>query len=120
VAILKCYTKETPRQFATVIRTIIESSLAQALAASQKQMDGWLRGAAHSTGHSQRTRRPRGGDAGFPGQATRCLELRAVERFAGAFSVALAFSSWGTGWGSTCDSLNLLLKAENNGSTQQV
>jgi citrate lyase gamma subunit len=44
-AILKCYTEETRQQFASVIRTIIESSLAQALATSQKQMDGWLKGA---------------------------------------------------------------------------
>ena len=44
-AILKCYTEETRRQFAAVIRVIIESSLAQALATSQKQMDGWLKGA---------------------------------------------------------------------------
>jgi citrate lyase gamma subunit len=44
-AILKCYTEETRQQFAAVIRTIIESSLAQALATSQKQMDGWLKGA---------------------------------------------------------------------------
>ena len=43
--ILKCYTEETRQQFAAVIRTIIESSLAQALATSQKQMDGWLKGA---------------------------------------------------------------------------
>jgi hypothetical protein len=39
-AILKCYTAKTRRQFAAVIRTIIESSLAQALATSQKQIDG--------------------------------------------------------------------------------
>ena len=44
-AILRCYTEETRQQFAAVIRTIIESSLAQALATSQKQMDGWLKGA---------------------------------------------------------------------------
>jgi hypothetical protein len=44
-AILKCYTEETRQQFAVVIRTIIESSLVQALATSQKQMDGWLKGA---------------------------------------------------------------------------
>jgi citrate lyase gamma subunit len=44
-AILKCYTEETRQQFAAVIRAIIESSLAQALATSQKQMDGWLKGA---------------------------------------------------------------------------
>jgi citrate lyase gamma subunit len=44
-AILKCYTEETRQQFAAVIRTIIESSLAQALATSQKQMDGWIKGA---------------------------------------------------------------------------
>jgi citrate lyase gamma subunit len=44
-AILKCYTEETRQQFAAVIRTIIESSLAQALATSQNQMDGWLKGA---------------------------------------------------------------------------
>ena len=37
-AILKCYTEETRQQF-------IESSLAQALATSQKQMDGWIKGA---------------------------------------------------------------------------
>ena len=43
-AILKCYTEETRHQFAAVIRTIIESSLAQALATAQKQMDGWLKG----------------------------------------------------------------------------
>jgi AcrR family transcriptional regulator len=34
-AILKCYTEETRQQFAAVIRTIIESSLAQALATSK-------------------------------------------------------------------------------------
>jgi hypothetical protein len=44
-AILKCYTEETRQQFAAVIRTVIESSLVQALATSQKQMDGWLKGA---------------------------------------------------------------------------
>jgi len=44
-AILKCYTEETRQQFGGVVRTIIESSLAQALATSQKQMDGWLKGA---------------------------------------------------------------------------
>ena len=44
-AILKCYTAETRQQFAAVIRTLIESSLTQALATSQKQMDGWLKGA---------------------------------------------------------------------------
>jgi hypothetical protein len=43
-SILKCYTEETRRQFAAVIRTIIESSLAQVLATSQKQMDGWITG----------------------------------------------------------------------------
>jgi hypothetical protein len=42
--ILKCYTEETRQQFGGVIRTIIESSLAQALATSQKQMDSWIRG----------------------------------------------------------------------------
>jgi hypothetical protein len=44
-AILKCYTEETRQQFAAVIRTIIESSLAQALATSQRQMDGWIKSA---------------------------------------------------------------------------
>ncbi len=44
-AILKSYTEETRQQFAAVIHTIIESSLTQALATSQKQMDGWLKGA---------------------------------------------------------------------------
>jgi citrate lyase gamma subunit len=47
-AILKCYTEETRQQFAVVIRNIIESSLAQALATSQKQMDRWLKGALDS------------------------------------------------------------------------
>jgi hypothetical protein len=42
-AILRCYTEETRQQFAGVIRAIIESSLAQALATSQKQMDDWIR-----------------------------------------------------------------------------
>jgi citrate lyase gamma subunit len=44
-AILKCYTEETRQQFAAVIRIIIESSLAQALATSKKQMDVWIKGA---------------------------------------------------------------------------
>jgi citrate lyase gamma subunit len=44
-AILKCYTEETRQQFAAVIRAIIGSSLAQALATSQKQMDVWIKGA---------------------------------------------------------------------------
>ena len=44
-AILKSYSEETRQQFAGVIRTIIEASLGQALEMSQKQMDGWLRGA---------------------------------------------------------------------------
>ena len=43
--ILKSYSEETRQQFGGVIRNIIESSLTQALAMSQKQMDGWLRGA---------------------------------------------------------------------------
>jgi hypothetical protein len=42
-AILKCYIEETRQQFAAVIRTIIESSLAQALATSQKLMDDWIK-----------------------------------------------------------------------------
>ena len=44
-AILKSYSEETRQQFGGVIRTIIESSLAQALAASQKQMETWIKGA---------------------------------------------------------------------------
>jgi citrate lyase gamma subunit len=44
-AILKSYSEETRQQFGGVIRTIIESSLAQALAASQKQMETWIEGA---------------------------------------------------------------------------
>ena len=44
--------EETRQQFATVIRTIIESSLAQALATSQKQMDGWLKGALDGAIHN--------------------------------------------------------------------
>jgi hypothetical protein len=43
-AILKSYKEETRMQFGVVVRTIIESSLTQALAISQKQMDGWLKG----------------------------------------------------------------------------
>jgi hypothetical protein len=77
-AILKCYTEETRQQFAAVIRAIIESSLAQALATSQKQMDGWLKGALDGAIRNAKT--PGGGDAGFPGQAARSLELPAVER----------------------------------------
>jgi hypothetical protein len=38
--ILKCHTEETRQQFAAVIRTIIESSLAQALATSQSRWMG--------------------------------------------------------------------------------
>jgi citrate lyase gamma subunit len=44
-AVLKSYSEETRQQFGGVIRTIIESSLTQALAISQEQMNGWLRGA---------------------------------------------------------------------------
>jgi hypothetical protein len=44
-AILKSYSEETRQQFGGIIRTIIESSLTQALAMSQNEMDGWLRGA---------------------------------------------------------------------------
>ena len=44
-AILKRYTEETRQQFGGVIRAIIQSSLTQAMSMSQKQMDGWLRGA---------------------------------------------------------------------------
>jgi uncharacterized protein YbjQ (UPF0145 family) len=44
-AILKSYSEETRQQFGRVIRTIIDSSLAQALAASQNEMDGWIKGA---------------------------------------------------------------------------
>jgi citrate lyase gamma subunit len=44
-AILKSYSEETRQQFGGVIRTIIESSLAQALAASQKEMETWIKGA---------------------------------------------------------------------------
>jgi hypothetical protein len=44
-AILEYYTEETRQQFAAIIRTIVESSLSQALATSQKQIDGWLKGA---------------------------------------------------------------------------
>ncbi len=51
-AILKCYTEETRQQFAAVIRAIIESSLTQALATSQKQMDGWLKGALDGAIHN--------------------------------------------------------------------
>jgi hypothetical protein len=48
-AILKCYTDESQQQLAGVIRTIIESSLAQALARSQKQFDGWMKGVLDGT-----------------------------------------------------------------------
>jgi len=37
--------REARQEFATIIRAIIESSLAQALATSQKQMDRWIKGA---------------------------------------------------------------------------
>jgi hypothetical protein len=43
-AVLKSYSEETRQQFGGVVRTIIESSLTQALSMSQKHMDAWLRG----------------------------------------------------------------------------
>jgi citrate lyase gamma subunit len=43
-AILKSYSEETRQQFGVVIRTIIDSSLAQALTASQKQIEVWIKG----------------------------------------------------------------------------
>ncbi len=42
-AILKCYTEETRRQFAGVIKSIIESTLTRALTLSQERMDDWVR-----------------------------------------------------------------------------
>jgi hypothetical protein len=42
-AILKCYTEETRQQFAGVIKSIIESTLTQALTLSQERMDNWVR-----------------------------------------------------------------------------
>jgi hypothetical protein len=44
-AVLKSYSEETRQQFGAVIRSIIELSLTQALAISQKQMDAWLKDA---------------------------------------------------------------------------
>jgi hypothetical protein len=44
-AILKSRTEEPRQQFGGVIRAIVESRLAQALATSQKQMGGWINGA---------------------------------------------------------------------------
>ena len=71
-AILKSYSEETRQQFGGVIRTIIESSLTQALAMSQKQMDEWLRGALdRATRNAQR--RSSSGYAGFPGKAAWCV-----------------------------------------------
>jgi len=43
-AILKCYTEGTRQHFSAVIHTIVESSLAQALA-TQRKIDRWLKGA---------------------------------------------------------------------------
>ncbi|MGB8097311.1 MAG: hypothetical protein WCF17_09155 [Terracidiphilus sp.] len=51
-AILKSYSEETRQQFGGVIHAIIESSLAQALATSQEQMDGWIKGALDGAIHS--------------------------------------------------------------------
>jgi citrate lyase gamma subunit len=48
-AILKSYSEETRQQFGGVIRTIIESTLTQALAASQKQMETWIKGALEAS-----------------------------------------------------------------------
>jgi len=42
-AILKCYTEETRRQFAVVIKSIIESTLTRALTLSQERMDDWVK-----------------------------------------------------------------------------
>jgi hypothetical protein len=42
-AILKSYSEETRHQFGVVIRAIIDSSLAQALTASQKHMEAWIK-----------------------------------------------------------------------------
>ena len=43
-SILKSYSDETKRQFGAVIRTVIDSSVAQVLTASQKQMETWMKG----------------------------------------------------------------------------
>lgn len=51
-AILKSYSEETRKEFAAVIRTIIESSLKQVLTTSQKQMDSWLKGALDKAVHN--------------------------------------------------------------------
>ncbi len=44
-AILKSYSEETRHQFGGVIKAVIDSTLAHALATSQKQMEAWTRGA---------------------------------------------------------------------------
>jgi len=41
-AILKSYSKETRHQFGGVTRIIIDSSMAQALTVSQRQMEAWI------------------------------------------------------------------------------
>jgi len=90
-AILKCYTEETRQQFAAVIRTSSNRAWRKLW---QRRKSRWTAGSrARWTGHSQRTRCPGGGDAGFPVQAARGMELPTVERLAGGFSAALGCSS---------------------------
>jgi hypothetical protein len=43
-AILKSYTHETRQQFATVIKEIVEDTLARALTLSQQRMGEWMNG----------------------------------------------------------------------------
>jgi hypothetical protein len=42
-AILKCYTEDTRQQFGTVVKAIIEDTLAQALTLSQEHMNDWVK-----------------------------------------------------------------------------
>jgi len=55
-AILKSYTAETRQQFSAVIAAIMEETLTQALASSQKRMDSWLKGSLdHSIREAQKS-----------------------------------------------------------------
>jgi uncharacterized protein YbjQ (UPF0145 family) len=48
-AILKSYSEETRLQFGGVIKAVIDSSLVQALTASQNQMEAWIKGSLETS-----------------------------------------------------------------------
>ena len=113
---LKSYSEETRQQFGEVIRTIIESNVAQAVTTSQKQMGVWIKGSLdRSIRDAQEAL----------ASVTRDFRLRLLGpgviscgvSLPRGFSVDLAFFSWVIGWESICETLRGILQVIATGTT---